>query len=99
MAELDGLLKKFSDHVIPASKVAELVKKLKVTDEKALMVHLASNYSELAQAPVSNFKVGIVGREKETGDLLLGGNLEFLDVPLGLTIHAEQFLFARAFSR
>jgi cytidine deaminase len=85
--------------LIPAESVAEFVKKLKLKDEKSLMVHLASNDFSLAQAPISNFQVSIVGKEKETGDLLLGGNLEFLGAPLGQTVHAEQFLFSRAYHR
>ena len=92
-------MKELKDALIPAKRVGEFVKKLNVKDEKSLMVHLASHDFSLAQAPISNFQVSIVGKEKETGDLLLGGNLEFLGAPLGQTVHAEQFLFSRAFHR
>lgn len=99
MSGLDVDFKKFPDHVIPAKKVVGLVKEFKLKDERELMVRLASHAGDLPQTPVSGFQVGIVGKEKETGDLLIGGNLEFLGAPLGLTVHAEQFLFARAFHR
>jgi cytidine deaminase len=92
-------MNELKDARIPAKSVGEFVKKYKVQDEKSLMVHLASNDFSLSQAPISNFKVSVVGKEKETGDLLLGGNLEFLGAPLGQTVHAEQFLFSRAYHR
>jgi len=87
------------DALIPAKSVGEFVKKFKVQDEKSLMVHLASNDFSLSRAPISDFKVSVVGKEKETGDLLLGGNLEFLGAAIGQTVHAEQFLFSRAYHR
>jgi cytidine deaminase len=52
-----------------------------------------------ARPPVSNFYVGCVGREAETGNLIFGGNLEFPGAHIGNTVHGEGFVFSRAFSR
>jgi cytidine deaminase len=52
-----------------------------------------------ARPPISNFFVGCVGREAETGNLVFGGNLEFPGAHIGNTIHGEGFVFNRAFSR
>ena len=52
-----------------------------------------------AQPPISDFHVGVVGLEAETGNLIFGGNLEFVGAHIGTTVHGEGFVFARAFSR
>jgi cytidine deaminase len=54
---------------------------------------------KIALPPVSKFFVGAVGLERETGNLVLGGNVEFTGAHLGFTIHGESFVFTRAFSR
>lgn len=99
MSGLDVDLKKFPGFVIPAKNVVELIKKYKTKDERGLMVKIASECGGPAQTPISKYVVTVVGKEKETGDLVIGGNLEFKGAPLGFTVHAEQFLFARAFHR
>lgn len=53
----------------------------------------------LARPPISGFLVGAVGLERETGNLILGGNVEFPGSHLGLTIHGEGFVATRAFHR
>ncbi|RYE85869.1 MAG: cytidine deaminase [Hyphomicrobiales bacterium] len=53
----------------------------------------------LAHPPISDFHVGSVGLEAETGNLVLGGNVEFPGTHLGTTVHGEGFVFTRAFSR
>lgn len=53
----------------------------------------------IARPPISNFFVGAVGLERETGNLILGGNVEFPGTHLGFTIHGEGFVFTRAASR
>lgn len=50
----------------------------------------------LARPLISGYEVGVVGIEAETGDLLLGGNLEFPGTDLGTTVHAEGFVTLRA---
>jgi cytidine deaminase len=52
-----------------------------------------------ARPPISDFHVGCVGLEAETGNLIFGGNLEFVGAHIGNTVHGEGFVFARAFSR
>jgi cytidine deaminase len=52
-----------------------------------------------ARPPISDFHVGVVGLEAETGNLIFGGNLEFVGAHIGNTVHGEGFVFARAFSR
>ena len=50
----------------------------------------------MARAPISGYRVAAVGIEAETGDLVLGANLEFPGTDLGTTIHAEGFVALRA---
>ncbi len=52
-----------------------------------------------AHPPISDFYVGAVGREAGSGNLVLGGNLEFPGTHIGNTVHGEGFVFCRAFSR
>jgi len=52
-----------------------------------------------ARPPISGFLVGAVGLERETGHLVLGGNMEFPHTHLGYTVHGEGFVFTRAASR
>ena len=73
-------------------------------DATGLAVHdvmrlLVDPARRLAQPPISGFHVGAVGLERETGHLLLGGNIEFPGTHLGLTIHGEGFVATRAFHR
>jgi len=53
----------------------------------------------IARPPISNFFVGAVGLERETGNLILGGNVEFPGTHLGFTVHWEGFVFTRAAAR
>jgi cytidine deaminase len=86
-------------HVIPAVAVAGLMREAGVPTVEALMLTLLPEAQALARPVVSGFRVGAVGREWETGALILGANVEFPGAPLGDTIHAEQFLFSRAYHR
>jgi cytidine deaminase len=54
---------------------------------------------QAARPPISNFFVGAVGLEAETGNLILGGNIEFSRTTLSTTVHGETCLAMRAFSR
>jgi len=65
----------------------------------ALMLLLLPLSKDYAVPPISNFYVGAIGLEAETGGLLFGGNMEFPGTHMGLTIHGETFLAARVFSR
>jgi len=86
-------------HVLSAAKKTDLMKKHRFDDELNFMVTAVNGAQDLPHASISNYRVPIVGKERETGDLIFGGNLEFAGSALGLTVHAEQFLFARAFHR
>lgn len=64
-----------------------------------LMLLSRMTAASFAVPPISNFFVGAVGLERETGNLIFGGNLEFVGAHIGNTVHGEGFVFARAFSR
>jgi cytidine deaminase len=85
--------------VIPADAVVPMMRRLGLETVEALMLALLPEAQALARPPLSAFHVGAVGREAETGALVMGANVEFLGADMGETIHAEQFLFARAFHR
>jgi cytidine deaminase len=65
----------------------------------SLMRALLPLAQTLARPPISQFRVGAVARERDSGDLVLGANLEFPGTTLAETVHAEQFVFARAYHR
>ena len=64
-----------------------------------LMLLARATAESFAQPPISKFFVGAVGLERETGNLIFGGNLEFVGAHIGNTVHGEGFVFSRAFSR
>jgi cytidine deaminase len=97
-ATLDGLGAS-SGHVVPAARVAEVVDEFDLGDVDALMLLLLDDARTLADPPMSGYWVGIVGLERDTGDLVLGGNLEFPGTHLGTTVHGEGFVMTRAFQR
>lgn len=85
--------------VVPADVVAALVTGFDLDGPRDLMRLLVDPARDLARPPISNFFVGAVGLERETGHLILGGNVEFPGTHLGLTVHGEGFVATRAFSR
>jgi cytidine deaminase len=86
-------------HVIPAAAVTGLMRDAGLPTVEALMLALLPRAQALAQPSISKFRVGAIGRERETGALILGANVEFRGAPAADTIHAEQFLFSRAYHR
>lgn len=84
---------------IPAAVAEELVARhgLASTSELALLALAAAG--ELARPSISGYRVAAVGIEAETGDLLLGANLEFPGTELTTTLHAEGFVALRARNR
>jgi cytidine deaminase len=86
-------------HVIPAAAVDGLMRAAGLGTVEALMLALLPQAQALARPEISGFRVGAVGREEASGALILGGNVEFRGAPMADTIHAEQFLFARAYHR
>jgi len=85
--------------VLPAPAAAHLVETFGLVSVRDLMLLLVDSAREIARPPVSQFHVGAVGLEAETGHLVLGGNVEFPGTHLGFTVHGEGFVFTRAFSR
>jgi cytidine deaminase len=86
-------------HVIPAAALPGLMRTAGAQTVEALMLALLPQAQALARPLISRFHVGAIGREQETGALILGANVEFRGAPAADTIHAEQFLFSRAHHR
>jgi cytidine deaminase len=83
--------------IVPAAALAPLLATTGLSDTDALMLALLPQARSLARPPISSFRVGAVGLAAETGDLILGANVEFAGAGSADTIHAEQFLFCRAY--
>ncbi len=83
---------------IPAAVVAQLVAEFKLTDAREAALLALDTAAALARAPISGYRVGVAGIGALSGDLLLGGNLEFPGAAIAHTVHAEGFatLLARA---
>ena len=86
-------------HVVPGGAAREIAATFGLTSVDALMLQLPDEAATLADPPISDYWVGIVGREAGSGDLVLGGNLEFPGAHLGTTVHGEGFVMTRAFQR
>jgi cytidine deaminase len=87
------------DLVIPRAAVEQLIATFQLTGPREAMLLALSVAQRLADPSISGFRVGAVGLEAETGDLILGANIEFPGDHLPSTIHAEGFVFTRAFAR
>jgi cytidine deaminase len=85
--------------VVEKAEVDQLIAAFSLTGVEDLMLLALSAAQEIAHPPISDFHVGSVGLEVETGNLVLGGNVEFPGTHLGTTVHGEGFVFTRAFSR
>lgn len=86
-------------HVIASEAVGRLLAATGLPTVEALMLALLPTAQALARPVISGFRVGAVGREGPGGALVLGANVEFRGAPMADTIHAEQFLFSRAYHR
>eukprot|EP00889_Picochlorum_renovo_P007751 jgi/Picre1/34781/NNA_002247.t1 len=80
--------------VVPAERVAQLKEELGITSDE-LIKSLITPASALARPPISTFHVGAVGIGG-SGNLYVGCNLEFANLPLYNSVHAEQFLLVNA---
>ena len=85
-------------HVLTARDWSRLMHDYDLHDKDDLMCLLIGQAATLAKPQISNFYVGAVGEEAETGNLVLGGNLEFPNTQLATTVHGEGFVTARAFA-
>ena len=87
------------DSTIPGSVAAELVAQHGLASAAELALLSLPLAAAMARCAISGFRVAAVGIEAETGDLLLGGNLEFPGTDLTTTVHAEGFVALRARAR
>ena len=87
------------DARVPAADVAELVATFGLDGAEAAMFAALPAATARADPPISRYRVGAVGLEAPSGDLLLGGNLEFPGVDLRATVHAEGSVALRAHAR
>ncbi|WP_051960629.1 hypothetical protein [Devosia riboflavina] len=85
--------------VLAAGIATELVAEFGLASVRDLMCLLLDVAKDIASPSISDFHVGAVGLEAETGNLILGGNVEFPGTHLGFTLHGEGFVFTRAMSR
>lgn len=100
---LDGLLRisnapaahPLGASTIAAAEVAQLVDRFGLASERELALLALPLAGTLADPPISGYRVAAVGIEAESGDLVLGANLEFPGGDLATTIHAEGFVSLR----
>jgi len=85
--------------VLLAAEASAIVAKFGLFDIRELRVLGLGAAQRMARPTISDFHVGSIGLETETGNLVLGANVEFEGTSLGLTLHGEGFVFTRAFSR
>lgn len=85
--------------IVLAAEVTILRQSFGLGSVEELMLLALGPARGIARPPISKFLVGAVGLERETGNLILGGNVEFPGTHLGFTIHGEGFVFTRAASR
>lgn len=88
-----------SGSVVFAEEAAALIAEFHLESVEELMLLALPSATAIARPPISDFHVGVVGLERDTGNLVFGGNVEFPGTHLGFTIHGEGFVFTRAFSR
>lgn len=81
---------------LPAAEAAELAERHGLRSSVELALLALPVASAIARPPISGYRVGAVGIERETGDLVLGGNLEIPGSELTTTVHAEGFVSLRA---
>jgi len=82
--------------VLSAEAVAALVAQFDLTDAEELMLHLLPLAETIATPPISQYFVGAAGLAT-SGEIILGGNLEWPGAHLGMTLHGEGFVSIRAF--
>ena len=92
-------MKAAQDGIIASAQAERLVATHGLSGVRELMLLLLDQAKELARPSISNFFVGAVGLEAPSGDLVLGGNVEFPGTHLGYTLHGEGFVATRSFNR
>lgn len=84
---------------IPADMASDLASRHGLASVAELALLALPVAGAMARPQISGFRVAAVGIEAETGDLLLGGNVEFPGSDLTTTLHAEGFVAVRARNR
>jgi cytidine deaminase len=79
-----------------ATAVGELMERYALASAVEVALLALPVAGEMARPPISGYRVAAVGIEAPSGDLVLGGNLEFPGSELTSTIHAEGFVALRA---
>ncbi len=85
--------------ILPADDLARVMDRYGLAEVDDVMLLGLDAARTIACPSISGFRVGAIGLEAETGNLLLGGNVEFPKTHLGYTLHGETFILTRAFSR
>ncbi len=85
--------------MLPAADVAALMAQFNLESALELMLLAIGVAEDASRPPISGFTVGAVGLEEASGHMIFGGNVEFPSSHLGFSIHAEGFVFTRAFNR
>lgn len=85
--------------ILIADDMAQIMDRFDLTVVDDVMLLGLGAARSIARPPISNFHVGAIGLEAETGNLVLGGNVEFPGTHLGYTLHGETFVFTRSFNR
>ena len=78
------------------AEVDDLVGEFDLEGPREAMLLALPAAAALARPPISGYVVGAVGLAAGTGDLVLGGNLEFPGTTLATTIHAEGVVTLRS---
>jgi cytidine deaminase len=83
--------------MLTAQQFNELINKTGLTDKelRLALLPLAASYSI---SPISKFCVGAIARGL-SGKLYFGANIEFFNVPLGQSVHAEQSAISHAWMK
>lgn len=87
------------DGIVLREEATAIVEEFDLGGIDDLMLLALPRAAQLARPAISGYVVGAVGREKPSGHLLLGGNVEFPGTSLGLTLHGEGSVALRAFGR
>lgn len=105
-SDIRGLLSASARHagsndggILLKQRADALMARYALADVEELMLLALEPAKSFARPPISSFLVGAVGLERETGNLILGGNMEFPGTHLGYTVHGEGFVMTRAASR
>ncbi|MEO8756451.1 MAG: cytidine deaminase [Devosia sp.] len=84
--------------VLTAKQATEICDAHSISSDELMLLSLGKA-RDFAHPPISEFYVGCVGREAGSGNLVFGGNLEFVGAHIGNTVHGEGFVLTRSFSR